>query len=219
MTEHEGVALPALPTKRALRELAERDPALGAAMKRVAPFPQMPPPVLRSSHFHAVARSIIFQQLANAAATTIYGRVRDLSPGQAFPTATELLALPDERLRGAGLSGNKARAIKDLATRVSSGELGLETIDGQPDGEVVRRLTTVWGIGEWTAQMFLIFKLGRPDVMPAGDLGVQEGLRRLDGRDDRPSPKQILERAEIWRPLRTVASWVLWRLTDDPGLG
>jgi len=125
-----------------------------------------------------------------------------------------MLALTDDRLRGAGLSGNKAKALRDLATRIVSGELRLRRIGRHDDEEVIRLLTTVWGIGEWTAQMFLIFKLGRLDVMPSGDLGVQEGLRILDGLDERPSPDTLLGRAEVWRPLRSVAAWYLWRLTD-----
>ena len=96
-----------------------------------------------------------------------------------------------------------------------SGELGLRRIGRLADDEITRRLTTVWGIGAWTTQMFLIFTLGRPDVMPAGDLGVQEGLRILDGLDERPAPERLMARSEVWRPLRSVAAWFLWRLTDQ----
>lgn len=202
------------PTPAQLRALARRDPVLGAAIKRVPPFPTMPPPLLEGSHFHTIARSIVYQQLATAAARTIYCRVRDLTPDKGFPTAAQILDLPEESLRGAGLSGAKTKAILDLSTKVESGELRLGGLGRLADDEVVRRLTTVWGIGEWTAQMFLIFKLGRLDVMPSKDLGVQEGLRRLDGLGERPSPDELLARAELWRPLRSMASWVLWRLTD-----
>ena len=96
-----------------------------------------------------------------------------------------------------------------------SGELGLRRIGRLADDEITRRLTTIWGIGAWTTQMFLIFQLGRPDVMPAGDLGVQEGLRILDGLDERSAPERLMARSEVWRPLRSVAAWVLWRLTDQ----
>ena len=202
------------PTAAELRALGRRDPVLGAAMRGVAPFPDFPVGVLRGSHFHALARSIIYQQLATAAAAAIYGRVRDLTAGPRFPTPAEVLAIDGEELRGAGLSAGKVRAIRDLAGKTLNGELGLHGIGRLPDREIVARLTTVWGIGEWTAQMFLIFKLGRPDVMPAGDLGIQEGLRILDGLDERPAPRFVLERAEPWRPLRSVAAWTLWRLKD-----
>ena len=202
------------PTAAELTALERRDPVLGAAMRGLPPFPDFPVGILRGSHFHALARSVIYQQLATAAAATIYGRVRDLTAGPRFPTAEEVLAMGDDELRGAGLSAGKVRALRDLSAKTLSGELGLHRIGRLPDGEIVSKLTTVWGIGEWTAQMFLIFKLGRPDVMPAGDLGIQEGLRMLDGLDERPDPRFVMERAEPWRPLRSVAAWFLWRLKD-----
>ena len=202
------------PTEAQIAALMRRDPVLGAATKRLPSFPHFPVGILRGPYFHALARSIIYQQLATQAARTIYGRVRRLAPGPRFPTPDQMLALSDEQLRGAGLSGNKAKALRDLATKIVSGELRLRAIGRRDDDEVIRLLTTVWGIGEWTAQMFLIFKLGRLDVMPSGDLGVQEGLRILDGLDGRPSPDTVLGRAEVWRPLRSVAAWFLWRIAD-----
>ncbi len=183
-------------------------------MRGLPPFPDFPVGILRGSHFHALARSIIYQQLATAAAAAIYGRVRDLTVGPRFPTPEEVLAMDEAEFRGAGLSAGKVRALRDLSGKTVSGELGLHSIGRLPDGEIVSRLTTVWGIGEWTAQMFLIFKLGRPDVMPSGDLGIREGLRILDGLDERPAPRFVMERAERWRPLRSVAAWFLWRLKD-----
>jgi 3-methyladenine DNA glycosylase/8-oxoguanine DNA glycosylase len=203
---------PIPPTPSQLRALAIRDPALGHVMKSTPPFPSHP--VGRYSHFHSLSRAVISQQLAGKAANAIYGRVKALVPGPAFPTPARFLELSDEELRGAGLSKAKTRAIRDLAGRVESGKLKLRSIGRQPDVEVIRRLTEVWGIGEWSAQMFLIFRLGRLDVMPAGDLGVQEGLRILDGLEERPKPERILERSEPWRPLRSVASWVLWQIVD-----
>ena len=202
------------PTKAQIVALRRRDPVLGAAIARLPPFPEIPVKSFRGPHFHVLARSIIYQQLATRAAATIYGRVRKLSPGTRFPTPEQMLRLSDERLRAAGLSGNKTKALRDLATKVVSGELLLRGIGRHDDEEIIRRLTTVWGIGEWTAQMFLIFKLGRLDIMPAGDLGVQEGLRVLDGLEGRPSAATLLDRAEIWHPLCSVAAWFLWRLAD-----
>jgi DNA-3-methyladenine glycosylase II len=202
------------PTKAQIAALSRRDPVLGAAIKRLPPFPDFPVATFSGPYFQVLSRSIIYQQLATRAATTIYGRVQKLGPGPRFPTPEQMLALSDERLREAGLSGNKTKAIRDLAHRIVTSELRLRGIGRYDDEEVIRRLTTVWGIGEWTVQMFLIFKLGRLDVMPTGDLGVQEGLRVLDGLDARPSPKALLDRAEVWRPLCSVAAWFLWRLTD-----
>ena len=202
------------PTNTQIAALRRRDPVLGAAIPSLPPFPDIPVKSFRGPHFHVLARSIIYQQLATKAAATIYRRVKELSPGPRFPTPEHMLALSDERLRGAGLSGNKTKAVRDLATRIVNGDLRLRGIGRCDDEEIIRRLTTVWGIGEWTAQMFLIFKLGRLDVMPAGDLGVQKGLRVLDGLDARPSPDKLLDRAEVWRPLCSVAAWFLWRLSD-----
>ena len=204
-----------LPTPEQLDGLRVRDPVLGEAMDRVPPFPGFPIPGLYDSHFHALARSIIYQQLAGKAAQTIHGRVLALTPGPRFPRPEQLLELPEAGLRGAGLSRAKTRAVLDLANRTVSGELGLRAIRRHPDEQVVKTLTTVWGIGEWTAQMFLIFRLGRLDVMPSGDLGVQEGLRRLDGLEARPQPSWVEERARVWAPLRSVAAWVLYRLCDE----
>jgi 3-methyladenine DNA glycosylase/8-oxoguanine DNA glycosylase len=158
---------------------------------------------------------IIYQQLAAGAARTIHDRVQALSLNpKRFPTSGEILALPEEALKDAGLSRNKLRAILDLAERVQEGRLKLRTLHRNTDEEVRERLTEVWGIGEWTAQMFLLFQLGRLDVFAPGDLGLQEGIRVLDGLEARPTPAQALERAEVWRPLRSVASWYLWRLVD-----
>jgi DNA-3-methyladenine glycosylase II len=200
-----------------LRALARRDPALGRAMRRVAPFPGFPAAAQRvqRTHFHALARAVIYQQLAGAAARTIHDRVVALTPGARFPRPDEILALADERLRGAGLSRNKLAAIRDLAEKVASGELDLARVARMSDERVTAALTRVYGIGEWSAQMFLIFRLGRLDVMPATDLGVREGVRRLDGLGERPTPREVLARAEAWAPLRSVASWVLWRVAEE----
>ena len=206
---------PMKPTHAQMVALRRRDPVLGAAIKGLPPFPDFPIGTFKGPYFQVLARSIIYQQLATQAATTIYSRVRKLGPGPRFPTPEQMLALSDERLRAAGLSGNKTKAIRDLAHSIVGGDLRLRGIAQHDDEEIIRRLTVVWGIGEWTAQMFLIFKLGRLDVMPRGDLGVQEGLRVLDALDARPSPKELLERGQVWRPLRSVASWFLWRLADN----
>ncbi|MCE9592649.1 MAG: DNA-3-methyladenine glycosylase 2 family protein [Planctomycetes bacterium] len=204
------------PSPADLRALARRDPSLGRAMRRLPPFPGFPGAAQREqrTHFHALARAILFQQLHWKAATTIHDRVVALTPGRGFPKAEELLALESAALRGAGVSSNKERALRDLARRVHERELDLRALGRKPDEHVVAALTEVHGIGEWSAQMFLMFRLGRLDVMPCGDLGIQEGVKRLDGLRERPTPKQVLARSEAWAPLRSVASWYLYRLTD-----
>lgn len=204
------------PTSEQLRELGRRDPVLGEVMRRLPAFPGFPSGVLaRGSHFQAIARSIAFQQLATAAANTIYSRVCALTPGPRFPTVEECLALSDAEFRSAGFSGPKTRAVKDLAARCADGSVRLRSVSRMTDDEVVKMLTTVWGVGVWTAEMFLMFRLGRLDVMPVGDLGVREGARLLDGLDERPTPDAVMQRSEVWRPLRSVATWVLYRLCDE----
>jgi 3-methyladenine DNA glycosylase/8-oxoguanine DNA glycosylase len=184
-------------------------------MKPLPPFPGFPvTPTL--PYFHTLARIIIYQQLAASAARTIHDRVKALSPDpRRFPTAAEFLSVSEEEHRGAGLSKSKLRAIRDLAERVASGDLKLRHLTSLSDEEVERQLTAVWGIGAWSAQMFLLFHLGRLDVFAPGDLGLQEGIRILDRLEDRPKPAEALERARIWAPLRSVASWYLWRLVDQ----
>ena len=205
------------PSPAQLNLLFHRDPALGKARKSLEPFPGFPTEP-RLPYFHTLARIIIYQQLAVAAARTIHHRVQALSPNpRRFPTSGEILAVPQETLREAGLSRNKLRAILDLAERIQEGRLNLKTLYRQSDDEVMERLTAVWGIGDWTAQMFLLFHLGRLDIFAPGDLGLQEGIRILDGTEARPTPAQALERAQLWRPLRSVASWYLWRLADRGG--
>ena len=166
------------------------------------------------SHFHALARSIVHQQVSTQAARTIWRRCCEATPGRGLGSPEDVLGLDQEALRSAGLSNNKTLALLDLAGRIVSGELRLRGLHRRDDAEVVEHLVQVRGIGEWTAQMFLLFRLGRPDVMAPGDMGLQEGLRLLDGLEERPGPRELAERSEAWRPLRSVASWVLWRLTD-----
>ena len=200
------------PTEADLLALSRRDPALGRALKRVPPYPGIMPYYRRTPHFQSLARSIVYQQLAGAAASAIWNRVLEVHEGKVC--AEGVLACSDEDLRGAGLSRAKTRAIISLAEHVVDGRLRLRSIGRLPDNEIVAMLTQVWGVGEWTAQMFLMFKLGRLDVMPVGDLAVREGVRILDGLEERPTPGEVLSRAECWRPLRSVASWVMWRLND-----
>jgi 3-methyladenine DNA glycosylase/8-oxoguanine DNA glycosylase len=177
-------------------------------------FPQRGVPG-SESHYAYLARSILYQQLAGKAAATIHGRVCALTPGPRFPRPPELLRISEKRLRSAGLSGNKLASLRDLAGRVERGALKLSHIARLGDERIIERLVEVRGIGVWTVQMFLMFRLGRLDVMPTGDLGVQEGLRRLDGLHERPGPATVLARSEVWAPLRTVAAWTLWRLADE----
>jgi 3-methyladenine DNA glycosylase/8-oxoguanine DNA glycosylase len=161
----------------------------------------------------ALVEAIVSQQLSPKAAETIFGRVRGLADGGFGPGA--MLALPEEKLRAAGLSGAKARSVRDLAERVSRGELPLGELHAMDDEAVITALTTVRGIGRWTAEMVLIFQLGRPDVLPVGDLGVQKGFVKLFGLRKLPSPERMVKLAKPFQPHRSVLSWYLWRINEE----
>ncbi len=198
------------------RSLGKKDPALIELLKRVGSHPSFPlPSQKRLSYYRCLARAIVFQQLAYKAADTIHSRVCALTSGRLFPSEKALLQLSDASLREAGLSQAKILAVQDLARKSLSSELKLRSLGRLSNAEVVGHLIQVRGIGEWTAQMFLMFRLGRLDILPCGDLGVQEGLRLLDGKLDRPKPKELEARGERWAPYRSVAAWSLWRLVDE----
>lgn len=202
-------------TPAQLRALKRRDPRLGSYIERVDRFPNFPAgDYKRLTHFESLARSITYQQLSGKAAGTIWKRVCALGDSRGFPKPAELLDMEEEVLRGAGLSHNKWLALRDLAERHLDGRLSLRSVARRPDEEVIDELVAVRGIGVWTAQMFLMFKLGRLDVMAPGDLGLQEGMKRLDELGERPTPKELEARAQDWAPLRSVASWTLWRLLE-----
>lgn len=203
------------PTPSEMRALARRDPVLAGWAKRVAPFPGFPVATRGvATHYESLARAIVFQQLATRAAETIHGRVCALTPGSRFPSAAEIARLSDVQLRGAGLSAAKTAALRDLAARCADGRLKLSAIARRADEQVIEHLVEVRGIGVWSAQMFLMFRLGRLDILAPGDLGLQEGLRILDGLAERPGPKELEARGACWAPLRSVASWTLWRIVE-----
>ena len=189
--------------------LAASDPRFAALIDRIGP-PDIREP--RASAFEALARSIVFQQLAGAAASTIWKRFRALVPGALRPEA--VLALDEPALRGAGLSGAKAAAIHDLAAKALDGTLALRGLWRLPDDEVVERLVVVRGIGRWTAEMVLMFQLRRPDVWPVGDLGVRKGYQLVFELPQLPEPKELEVLGERFRPHRSSAAWYFWRAVD-----
>lgn len=160
--------------------------------------------------FQALVRAIVAQQVSAKAARTVYARLTDLVPGGQL-TADALLAHDPEALRATGLGPAKTRYLTDLAAHVADGRLDLGALHGQDDAGVVRALTAVRGIGTWTAEVFLIFQLQRPDVFPAADLALLTAIQRVYGRRVRPTPLQARRFAERWRPYRSIASWYLWR--------
>jgi 3-methyladenine DNA glycosylase/8-oxoguanine DNA glycosylase len=189
------------------------DPPLGRLIERVGGYGLEVEPL--TSVYEALARSIVYQQLTGKAAGTIYGRLCALGDGTAPPTPQRTRSLGDDVLRAAGLSGAKTRALKDLAAKVDDGALpdarALAELD---DASVIAALTTVRGIGPWSAQMVLMFRLGRPDVLPLADYGVQKGFQRTFRTRELPSLKALEARGERWRPHRTMASWYLWRAAE-----
>jgi len=200
---------------RACRELAARDRGLGAVIERVG-GPGFPPPASTTA-FEALAHSIVYQQLSGKAAATIFGRFRALYDGGDFPEPHAVLATPLAAMRGAGLSEAKARAIRDLAEHAGKGTiLPVPELRRMSPDEVIERLTVVRGVGRWTVEMLLLFRLGHPDVLPAHDLGVRKGLARIMRRRELPEPEAVLRRGERWRPYRSVASWYLWRAAELP---
>lgn len=166
-----------------------------------------------ADHFNALLRAIVFQQLAGRAASAIHGRVVALFDG-AHPAPETLLALAPEVLRGAGLSASKLAALVDLAGRFSDGTVPVDDIAELSDDEIVERLTVIRGIGRWTAEMFLIFQLRRPDVWPVDDFAVRAGWARIHRLDAAPKPKELTALGDAFRPHRSAAAWYCWRATD-----
>ncbi len=201
------------PHAKAISHLNGADPVLSAWIAKAGPCG------LRrdreGSHFEHIARAIVYQQLSGKAAATIHGRLIDLFGGRA-PSPGELVKAPTPKLRKVGLSERKAEYLKDLALHAGQRSRPLERLDAMEDGEVIETLTSIRGIGTWTAQMFLMFRLGRPDVLPATDLGVQKAVQLLYGFRKLPTPERVAKVGASWAPYRTVASWYLWRRVDDP---
>ena len=163
----------------------------------------------RRHHFAVLIESIISQQLATRAAETIFDRFKGLY--STFPTAFEIIATKNSTLRSAGLSNMKVEYLKDLASKINQGKVRLEVLSKMNDEEVIKHLTQVKGIGRWTAEMFLIFSLGRPDVLPAGDLGLQKGVQMAFSLPRLPKPNEVEELGSRWKPYRSIATWYLWK--------
>jgi len=199
---------------RARRLLARRDPVIRDLMLRYGPCG-----LAQAQHadpFRALIHSIISQQLSTRAAATIEGRFRALFGG--VPTPTQVTATSDTELRVVGLSGQKVRYLRDLCRRVEDGSLQLTELEHMSDDEVIAALTQVKGIGRWTAEMFLMFRLHRPDVLPVDDLGIVKAVQRAYRLRTVPTSKRLIHLGESWRPYRSVACWYLWASLDNTPL-
>jgi DNA-3-methyladenine glycosylase II len=194
----------------AVQHLSAADPSMGALIHAVGLCEGVRRPA--EHPFEALTEAVVYQQLSGKAAATILGRFRALcgSPDRLDPAV--VLELEPDAMRAAGLSRAKTAAILDLAEKSLSGVVPhQEELAGLDDEAIIERLTVVRGIGPWSVQMFLMFRLGRPDVLPHTDLGIRKGVQRLDGLQDVPAPAAVVHRGEVWRPFRTLASWYLWR--------
>ncbi len=198
-----------------LEDLSRKDKKLKALMAKVEGGFTL---TIKEAHspFEAISEAIIYQQLTGKAAATILGRFKDLFKNTPFPTPKQIVEAPDTVLRSAGLSGAKVAALKDLAAKTLAGHVPtIEDVDKMSDEEIVKCLTAVRGVGTWTAHMFLMFRLGRTDVMPSGDYGVRKGFAITYGDGvTLPSPQQLEEYAECWRPYRSIGSWYMWRAIE-----
>jgi DNA-3-methyladenine glycosylase II len=198
--------------ERARRLLMRRDRRLAPLIKRVGRC-RLPDARTRAP-FAALVLAILSQQLSGKAAATIHARVLVLVGGPDALTPEALLAVPEAALRGAGVSRPKTAYLRDLAAHVADGRLDLHALETLSDEAVIAALTAVKGLGRWSAEMFLIFRLNRPDVFPTTDLGIVKGVQRLLGMSRRPAARTMLRTADAWRPYRSVAAWYLWRLHD-----
>jgi 3-methyladenine DNA glycosylase/8-oxoguanine DNA glycosylase len=204
------------PHADAMTHLAAADARMAALIERAGPCRlslHIPGALSREELLTALCEAIVSQQLSPKAADTIFARVQALVPGEL--AAEKLLAVSEEKLRGAGLSGAKARGVRDLCERVDRGTLRLEELGAMDDEAVIAALSEVRGIGRWTAEMVLMFKLGRRDVLPVGDLGVQKGFVRFFGLRKLPPPERMTKLARPFRPYRSVMSWYMWRVNEE----
>ena len=211
-----GRRLPAALTEeefeRARRLLIRRDRRLAPLIKRVGRC-RLPDARTREP-FAALVRAILSQQLSGKAADTIQGRVVALVGGPEQLTPARVLAADPDALRAAGMSRPKISYLRDLAARVADGRLDLVALETMEDDEVIAAITSVKGLGRWSAEMFLMFRLNRPDIFPVGDLGIVKGVQKLFGMKRPPKPRTMERLAESWRPYRSVAAWYLWRLHE-----
>jgi len=191
--------------QEAIQQLTRNDPTLSAIIQRVGEYRIQ----FREPNFESLVRSIVYQQLSGKVASVIYGRLAEAVKGRMLPE--EVLKLRPDRMRRLGLSKQKTAYIRDLARHSRDRRVAFEELPGLPDHEVIERLTQVKGIGVWTVHMFLIFALRRTDVLPTGDLGVRNAIRKAYGFAELPTPAEMEAMARKWRPYCSVAAWYLWR--------
>jgi len=196
----------------ALRHLSHADKRMEKLIDKFGP----PNFNLMNNYYESLIRSIVYQQLSGKAASIIYERFLDLFVFDIYPEPKDILAVSIETLRSSGLSYQKVNYIRDLSEKWQDGTMNLTDIDSMTDEEISSELIKVKGIGQWTADMFLMFTLGRPDVFPFGDLGIQKGVMIITNMNRLPTQKEMERKTKKWQPYRTVAAWYLWKLVDGP---
>jgi len=197
-------------TAKAIEHLTQADAILADLIRRVGPCEWKPR--TRTSPFEALVESVAHQQLNGTAAKTILGRVKALYPGRRFPSPDDILATPEEKLRAAGLSRSKIAAIRDIAANTLTGIVPTSRVIARmEDAVIIEQLTAIRGVGPWTVEMLLMFKLGRMDILPVTDYGVRKGFALTYKLKDLPKPAELLAHGEKWRPYRSIAAWYMWR--------
>ena len=203
-------------TFKATRHLIKVDPDLAKVVRNIGSCTLKPDK--SRTVYASLVRSIVYQQLTGKVAGIILNRLLDLFPGKRFPSPESILSISIDRLRGAGLSNQKAQYIRNIAQASIDGIVpDSRKANRMTDQQLINQLTSIKGVGRWTVEMLLIFRLGRPDVLPATDYGVQKGFAIVKCLDKHPKPKQLIVAGECWSPYRTVATWYLWRATDTFG--
>jgi DNA-3-methyladenine glycosylase II len=201
--------------QEAINYLSKVDKKLGSLIKRIGPCTLRPRN--RQSPYESLIEAVVYQQLSGKAASAILGRFKRLYPGKRFPTPPNVLDTHAEILRSVGLSRAKVEAIRDICTKTIAGMVPSgRAIRKMNDAEIMQRLTAIRGVGQWTVEMLLIFKLGRADVLPATDFGIRKAFALTFDRKDLPTPKELAAYGENWKPFRTTAAWYLWRSLGGP---
>jgi DNA-3-methyladenine glycosylase II len=196
--------------RSALKHLKKSDPVMAAIIERVGPMKMQ----YREPSFETLVRSIVYQQLSGKVASVIFARLH-AAAGEETLTPAGILKLRPERMRKAGLSAQKTLYIRELAKHTKGGKVVFETLPDEEDAMVIEHLTQVKGIGVWTAQMFLMFALRRPDVLPVADLGIRSAMKKAYGLDDLPKPEEMAQIAKCWKPWTSIACWYLWRSLEN----
>lgn len=195
---------------QATRSLKRSDPILARIIDEVGPC-SLGQTQKKWSYFQVLVEAILYQRVSMKAGATVYGRFKDLFGKKRFPSPEDVMNIPDSQLRSIGLGGQKASYVKDLALKIQTKTVQVDRLHAKTDDEIIEALTQVRGVGRWTVEMFLMFRLGRLDVLPVNDLGLQKGIQKAYGFKGLPHPKSVARVAARWKPYRSIGTWYIWR--------